>query len=234
MDVDATIIRIEQETPTVKSFLFDLGGIDLPFLPGQWVDLYVETGSSTEVGGFSITSSPLRHGTMALAVKKLPQGAAATYLHEQAKVGDSFLIRGGSGDFHYEESWDGPSVLIGGGIGITPLMSILRYLDETGMNRETLLLYSASTASELVFLDELQVMATRNPWLRCVFTVTQPGAGKWDGRVGRIDAELLREHLPAQDCLYYLCGPPPMQDDLSSILQGLGVAPSNIKVERWW
>ena len=135
MDVDATIIRIQQEAPTVKSFLFDLGGIDLPFLPGQWVDLYVETGSTTAVGGFSITSSPLQHGAIALAIKKLPQGAAASFLHDRAKVGDSFLIRGGSGGFHYEESWDGPSVLIGGGIGITPLMSILRYLDDTGIDK---------------------------------------------------------------------------------------------------
>ena len=43
LGVDATIVRIEQQTPTVKSFLFDLGGAQLTFLPGQWVDLYIDT-----------------------------------------------------------------------------------------------------------------------------------------------------------------------------------------------
>ena len=63
LDFDATIVRIEQQTPTVKSFLFDLGGDQLTFLPGQWVDLYIDTGLSAEVGGYSITSSPLQPGT---------------------------------------------------------------------------------------------------------------------------------------------------------------------------
>lgn len=234
MDVDATILRIQQETPTVKSFLFDLGGVDLPFLPGQWLDLYVETGSSTAVGGFSITSPPLQRGTIELAVKKLPHGAAATYLHQRAKVGESFLIRGGSGNFHYDQNWDGPSVFIAGGIGITPLMSILRYVDQAGLNVDVLLLYCARTAAELVFYDELQGLAARNPRVRCVFTVTRPDQKKWDGRVGRIDEALLREQIPEMNSLFYLCGPPPMQDGLSSVLAGLGVAPSSIKVERWW
>lgn len=234
MEVDATIVRIKTLSPTVKSFHFDLGGADLSFLPGQWVDFYVDTGSSTEVGGFSITSSPLKRGTLELAIKKLPHGPAAIYLHEQAKVGDSFLVQGGFGGFYFDQDWDGPLMLIAGGIGITPFMSMLRYLDEAGRQVETVLLYSASSPSELLFRQELQALEGRNPSIKCVFTVTRPHDAAWEGRVGRIDPELIQEHMPARDCLYYLCGPPALQDDLSSGLAELGADPFRIKAERWW
>ena len=54
MGLEARLVRIRQETPTVKSFLFDLQGEEMDFKPGQWVDLYVDTGPSVEVGGYSI------------------------------------------------------------------------------------------------------------------------------------------------------------------------------------
>ena len=234
MEAEATIVRIEMLSPTVKSFHFDLGGADLSFLPRQWLDIYVDIGSSTELGGFSITSSPLKRGTFELAIKKLPYGPAAIYLHEQAKVGDSLLVQGGFGDFYFSRDWDGPVMLIAGGIGITPFMSMLRYLDDAGPGVETVLLYSASSPAELLFRRELQALAGRNPSIKCVFTVTRPHDEAWQGRVGRIDPELVQEHMPARECLYYLCGPPALQDDLSLGLAELGVDPIRMKVERWW
>ena len=62
MEGVTTITSIQQISPTVKVFGFDLGGVDLEFLPGQWVDLYVDTGLSVQVGGYSIISTPLQQG----------------------------------------------------------------------------------------------------------------------------------------------------------------------------
>ena len=92
MPVEATIIEIHEETPTVKSFLLDLGGAAFQFFPGQWVDFYIETASGLQIGGFSITSSPTVEGTIELAVKRLPYGIPAQYLHDKARIGDSFHI----------------------------------------------------------------------------------------------------------------------------------------------
>ncbi|MBI4298186.1 MAG: hypothetical protein HY666_00285 [Chloroflexi bacterium] len=234
MDVKATITRIQEETPTVKSFLFDLGGADFFFLPGQWLDIHIDTGSSVEVEGFSIVSSPLQRGSIELAIKKLAHGRASTYLHEQAQVGDSFIIQGGFGDFYYHRDMKGPLVLIAGGIGITPLISILRYVDEAGLDVKVTLLYSARTPSEIVFYDQLQALEARNSRIRCFLTVTRPQGEPWAGQVGRIDRLFLQEHVSSQDSLYYLCGPSPMLDDLSALLTSLGAQPSHIKAERWW
>ena len=234
LELDATLVRIRQETPTVKSFLFDLGGAEMDFKPGQWVDLYVDIGPSVEVGGYSITSTPLQRGSFELAVKKLPRGAPAIYLHDQAKVGELFTVRGGSGNFCLDPNWPGPLVFVAGGIGVTPIISMLRYLDQTGMDRDVRLLYSAGSPAELAFRQEIEEISGRNPRFQAVFTVTRPHHGPWDGRIGRIDRDLLSEQRPAGDSVYYLCGPPPLQDDLSSTLTGLGIPASHIKSERWW
>ena len=206
----------------------------MDFKPGQWVDLYVDTGLSVEVGGYSITSTPLQRGSFELAVKKLPWGTPAIYLHEQAREGEIFTVRGGSGNFVLDPEWPGPIVFIAGGIGITPIISMLRYLDQTGDERKTLLLYSASSPSELAFRHEIEEMARRNPWSKAIFTITQPHYEPWDERTGRIDRDLLTECRTAEESLYYLCGPPPLQDDLSAVLKDMGIPPSNIRAERWW
>ena len=234
LDVDATIVRIEQQTPTVKSFLFDLGGAQLTFLPGQWVDLYIDTGLSAEVGGYSITSSPLQPGAIELAVKKLAFSRASTYLHDRAREGDTFIIRGGFGEFYFDQSRIGPLALIAGGIGITPFMSMLRYIDEAALDVDVTLIYSARTASELLFRGELEQLSARNPGMSSVFSVTGPVSQDWGGRCGRIDAHLIQEQDIPPDSLYYLCGPPGFEEGLSGLLGNLGVSPGHIKVERWW
>jgi ferredoxin-NADP reductase len=234
LEAVATISSIERISPTVKLFGFDLGGVDLPFLPGQWVDLIIDTGPSVEVGGYSITSTPLQHGSIELAVKRLAHGAAAAYLHDRARVGEVVEIHGGSGGFHYEPEWQGPLVLVAGGIGITPLISILRYVDQSRLANPVMLIYSASSPSELLFQEEIKATAARNPAIRYAFTVTHPGEEHWEGPVGRISLDILRENAPEQDSLYYLCGPPSFQDDMATLVGGLEVKESLIRAERWW
>jgi ferredoxin-NADP reductase len=234
LEVVATISSIQRISPTVKVFSLDLGGVDLPFLPGQWVDLFIDTGASIEVGGYSITSTPLQHGSIELAVKKLPHGAAAAYLHDRARPGEVVQIQGGSGGFHYEPEWHGPLVLIAGGIGITPLISILRYVDQSRLGNPVQLIYSASSPSELLFRDEILAITARNPKIRCAFTASRPTEASWDERVGRIDLDLIRELATEKDGLYYLCGPPSFQDDMAALVAELSVEDSMVRAERWW
>lgn len=125
-------------------------------------------------------------------------------------------------------------VLIGGGIGITPLMSILRYVDEAAPGVRVSLFYSASTPSELLFRDELSELATRNSAITCLLTVTRNTDEPWDGAVGRIDAGTLTQAGLDLGALFYVCGPPPMIRDVLSMLKHLGVPDSHVKYEQWW
>ena len=230
----AEIIRIHQETPTVKSFRLGLATPTFSFLPGQWVDLYIDDPDEGEViGGFSITSSPLHRDYIDLAIKKIPDGRASVYLHERVQVGDRVTIDGGYGDFYYREGMSQALGLIAGGIGITPLMSMIRLIDEASLDVDLTLFYSAATPSEFVFYEELQAIAARHANVRCHFTVTQPGNASWDGRVGRIDRELLGAQAMMPNALYYLCGPRGFAEDMEGLLTQLGVGGSQMRREAW-
>ena len=233
MKIPATILAVSQETPTVKSINLDLGGQDFSFLPGQWIDCYVEIDGHEEVAGFSMTSSPLVHGSIDLAVKLLGENPVTHYLHERATVGDIVYVEGGQGEFYYRREMGDSLVLIGGGIGITPLMSIMRYVDEAAPEVRATLLYSAKSPDELLFRDVLAQMAGRNGAVRCLFSVTQPVARPWDGLTGRIDAAMVARAGIDLDALLYLCGPPPMITDVAATLEGLGVPAGRIKYELW-
>ena len=233
MKIPGSIVDIRQETPTTKSFELDLGGHDFSFYAGQWVDCYAEVDGRPEVAGFSMTSSPLTKGTIRLAVKLVGENPVTHFLHKGAEVGTVVQVEGGQGDFYYRGEMGDSLVLIGGGIGITPLMSIVRYIDEAEPDVIAALVYSARTPSELAFREELQEAAQSNENIRCLFTVTRPGNEPWDGHVGRVDEAMLREAGVNAGSLCYVSGPPPMIRVVVSMLKDLGVPDRQIRYE-WW
>lgn len=234
MRTPATITRIARQTPTIKSFDLDLGGHELGFKPGQWVDFFVTLEGAEAVGGYSITSSPSVQDSIGLAIK-LDDGdhPVTNWLHREARAGDYVEISLG-GDFYYTPDMDGPIVLIAGGIGLTPLMSIIRAIAESDRTTPTTLIYSVSTPSEILFRRELEEIARRNPEIRPVFTITRPEGQEWNGHTGRIDDGLLRSERVNPDSLFFVCGPPDMIQDVIGMLVRLGAPGSRIKYEQWW
>lgn len=232
----AKVECIRQETPTVKSFRLRLFDGSCSFLPGQWVDVYlppVAGDPEIVVGGFSITSSPLHDDYIEIAVKKLPHGRASVHMHEHIEVGDTVMFDGGYGDFCYSAGTGDTLLLLAGGIGITPLMSIMRFIDEAELDVTAMLCYGAKTPSELVFREELEAMASRRTNLSCQFTVTDPGVEAWSGPTGRIDMRLLSRSCNAQIDCCYVCGPRGFVTDMKRLLGALSVDPSSVKEETW-
>lgn len=233
MRITAKIAAISQETPTIKSFRLDLGGQNFEYRSGQWVDFFVRIEGAEAVGGYSITSNPTHKGYIDLAIKLDGYGVVTHYLHKQASVGDGVDIQVG-GDFYYTRDMADSVVLLGGGIGLTPLMSIMRYVDEDAPDTQLALVHSAQTPSELLFRDELEAMADRNPRIRNIFSVTRQGSEPWEGQTGRIDAQLINDQEIDLGALFYICGPPEMIQSMLAMLRGLGVAETRIRYEQWW
>jgi ferredoxin-NADP reductase len=234
MLVQAEISRIRRETPSVKSFLLDLGGRELFFHPGQWVDFYLDHEGARGVAGYTITSSPTTRDTIELTVRAGGENPVTSFLHEQAEVGETVYVDGGQGDFYYSKEMGGPLVLLAGGIGITPLVSILRYVHEGGIETTATLVYSVKAPSEIVFRRELEEMNATTKNIRCVITVTQPGHEPWDGPTGRLTANLLQEIPVDLDSLFYICGPKPMGHDMTLLLRCMGAQSDRIRYEQWW
>ena len=93
--VSATVCNIKQETPSTKSFdLIPLNG-KIDFLPGQWIDLFVEINGHTEVAGYSITSNPAHNSSISLAVKDVGGDLVTRYIHDSMVDGDMVSLRVG-------------------------------------------------------------------------------------------------------------------------------------------
>jgi len=233
MRIPVRISDIVDETPTVKVLRLDLQGSDFVYSPGQWIDCYVELDGRLEIVGYTITSSPTLEGEIEIAVRE-GDNPVTRFIHEGASVGDTLYVEGGQGDFYYSREMGDSVVLIGGGIGITPLMSILRYVDDAHPDVRVTLMYSVSKPSEIVFREELDNISTGNENIQCIVTVTRPEDERWSGRVGRIDRALLEEVEVNLEALFFLCCPAPMTESMTKILHETGVPSERIKYEQWW
>lgn len=228
----ARIARIWQATPTIKAFELSVDDPGFKYLPGQWVEVSVEIDGKLHTSGYSITTPPTQQGVVGLAIKGSPTHPVTRWLHEAA-VGDTVNLTRGQGPFVFLPDMGEDIVLIGGGVGVTPLLSIFRYVRDASPETHATLYYSVSRPEEILFREELELAARRHNHLSLEITVTRPAAG-WRGRSGRINRHKLAALNAAPETLFYLCGPPGMVDDMERLLRGLGVPPSRIIFEKWW
>lgn len=234
MKIPVKIADIQKISPTVKSFTLALEGQHFTFLPGQWIDCFIDIDGRAEVAGYSMTSSPTEDGWFSIAVKLVGDNPVTDHLHEQATIGDAIIVEGGSGDFNYTGDDTHPLALIAGGIGITPIASIIRFIDRSALQTPTTLVYSASTPSELLFRDEFEAIATSNSNFRAHFTITRPHSEAWSGNVGRISPSTLQDAGIDANHLCYICGPPQMIKDMLTALKEIGVPAERLRYEQWW
>eukprot|EP00963_Diacronema_lutheri_P004676 scaffold350_cov333-Pavlova_lutheri.AAC.29 len=158
----ATLVQVVQETPTVKRFVLRPRDASFAFRAGQWIDLHAP--GVDRVGGYSICTSPkqlLDHGTFDVAVKR-GRTDPTHWLHTSAGVGDDVYVRVGGEFVVQDEEWTRPRLFVAGGIGLTPLLSMLRDTwsrekAPTDVSR-CHLVYTASTSDELAFRRDLEAM----------------------------------------------------------------------------
>lgn len=225
------IVEIRSETPSVKVLKIDLLGQEFHYKAGQWIDCYADIEGVRMIVGYSLASSPTMHGFIELAVK-ISENPVTSFIHEKAKVSDTLYIEGGKGEVFYEKNMGNSVVLIAAGIGMAPLMGILRYIDEA-TDSSVVLFQSAISKEELIYFDEIIERSSKNPHITYIPTVTQeePSMGI---KFGRITGEMLEKHHINPDSFFYISGPDTMVPDLKTYLLGIGVEDSRIKYESWW
>jgi glycine betaine catabolism B len=230
--IPAVIRNVTQATPTIRTLRIEPHG-EFTFKAGQWIDFYADVAGERRVAGYSITSSPLTQGHFDLAVKKMGENPVTRYIHTETKEEDIVHIDGGNGQIFYEAGDARNVVLLADGIGISPHMSIFRYIFEGDSAASVTLVYSAASPSEFLFREEIEETTRRDPRMRALLTVTDK-ASDWSGRVGRINADLIREAGVNAEALYYICGPTETIHELVDILRGLGIRRKQMRYELWW
>ncbi|MFN3471253.1 MAG: ferredoxin reductase [Aquificaceae bacterium] len=228
------VLKIIEETPSTKTLVFDLKGIDFDFYPGQYVMLSLPYEGEVLKRAYSIANPPTQRETLELTIKKVPQGRASVYLTEKVKEGDEFLIKGPYGKFVWVPQMGTSLVLIGAGSGIVPLMCILRYIVSAKLEHvRATLIYSNTHYEEIIYRQELEKLQKYSN-IKVVHTLTRSHPPHWQGYTGRINTHMLLkeiEDIPTN--LYYLCGPPQFVEDIANLLIELGVDKGQIKKEKY-
>jgi ferredoxin-NADP reductase/DMSO/TMAO reductase YedYZ heme-binding membrane subunit len=229
--------KITQETPTVRTFrLISPTGGPLPFhyQPGQYLTFSLPIDGRTVKRSYTIASSPTRPEACEVTIKREQPGTSSRYMHESVQVGDVLQLTAPSGQFTFGGGAEQGVVLLGGGVGITPLMSILRALTDRAWPGQIHLLYSNKSEEEIIFRREIEALQQRHANLHVTFTLTRASGDNWGGRIGRIDAALLQELVPDLRALpIFICGPDAMLKTLRELLPTLGVPDSHIHTESF-
>ncbi|MBA2779314.1 ferredoxin reductase family protein [Halomonas kenyensis] len=207
------------------------GGHRLDFAPGQFFWITVgETPFSLQQHPFSVASSSTDGKRFAFTAKRL--GDFTNRLPD-VTPGTRAFVEGPYGAFVPEPDNASGAVLIAGGIGVTPIMSILRSLRDQGDTRPLWLLYANKTWEDATFRDELSELEQTLD-LDVIHVISDPEP-EWSGERGKIDDALVRRRLPPDDGRreYFICGPEPLMDAAERALLKLGASPTRIYSDRF-
>ena len=219
----ATVIGVRQETPNAKTFQLQVAGPH-DFVAGQHFIVRLTADDGYHAQRAYSAASPPGQEPLEVTVERLPGGEVSTFLHDGVNLGDTVDIRGPIGG-HF--AWDVsiPVLGVAGGSGVAPLMSMLRAARGAGRPEYLTLVVSARSPHELYYADEVP-----GPGTRVVYTRTAPpGDPRGVGRLTMDDlAPVVQVGQPT-----FVCGSPAFCDATTMLLDGLGVAAHDIRVERF-
>jgi hypothetical protein len=252
------VVRREFEDAAQTQCSFHLQPVDgsplAPFQPGQYLTFSLKTpeavagapgGARTITRCYSLSDRPDSTGyritiKRALAPAErpeLPPGLSSSYFHDRVHEGDVLQVRAPSGHFFIDPDASVPAVFIAGGIGITPMMSMLRWCIEAQPERLVHLYYGVRSSGDHAFKRVLEDLAAAHPAFKLNVVYSSPEPDDVLARdyhhVGYIDLALLRRTLPHGRHQFYVCGPPPMMQTLVPALREWGVQHDDIHFEAF-
>ena len=236
------VTRIVEESPSIRSFHLqpdDRAGL-LPHIAGQHLPIRVNVSGTDKpvMRTYTLSVAP-SDGLYRISVKR--DGAVSRHLHDSIRVGDVIEARAPDGQFTIDPFETRPAVLLAGGIGITPLLAMLRHVVYEGLRRQrmrpTILVQAARSKSDRPFEREIAALVNAAQgavrWIRVLSDPDGAEEGIDYDVSGRIDMALLTRILPFNDYDFYLCGPPAFTQALYDGLRAYSIADRRIHAEAF-
>jgi ferredoxin-NADP reductase/predicted pyridoxine 5'-phosphate oxidase superfamily flavin-nucleotide-binding protein len=237
-----TITRIVDESAAIRSFYLEPAeGTGLvPHLAGQHlpIRLHLPGMDKPILRTYTLSAAP-SDGVYRISVRR--DGLASTHLHDAARLGDIIEARAPAGGFTIDAHATRPAVLLGGGVGITPLLAMLRHVVYEGLRQQSMrpviLFQAARSKQDRAFDREINELVAAGRGAIRLVRVLSDTQGAEEGvdydAAGRIDMALLTHHLPFDDYDFYLCGPAPFTQSLYDGLRSYAVADHRIHAEAF-
>jgi len=245
-DMEFEVSEIKKLTDDSYAVRLRLDNRRFTYLPGQFImlkfDPLEETDDFKILNGvpriqsraYSMSSSPLNKDYLEITSKKTINGFISDYMLRVLKPGQTIKISGPYGKFVFDENENSDIFLIGAGSGISPLMSILRYIIDRKINKNVTLLFSNKSVKDIIWHEELVKFQEKFKNFKVFFTLTQNEDNNWNGFTGRVSADMIENCVKdIYKQVYYICGPPAMVDATVKDLKLLKINDSYIKVEKY-
>ena len=244
------ILRKEPEIEGVHSFyLIPHDGKPLPpFLPGQYLTFQLKIPNQPKpiIRCYSLSDSPHHWDYYRVSIKQVPPppdkpdvppGLSSTYFNDALRVGDILDVKAPGGHFFLDTTVQTPVVLVGGGIGITPVLSMLNTICESGSKRETWLFVGIRNGDEHLMKEHLDRLDREHENVHLRVCYSDPRQDDVEGRdyhhAEWVSVDLFKRVLPSNNYEFYICGPPPMMESLTSGLDEWGVPERDINFEAF-
>ncbi|MCZ7866007.1 MULTISPECIES: 2Fe-2S iron-sulfur cluster-binding protein [Agrobacterium] len=237
-----TVTAIVDESATIKSFHLQPGdgaGL-LPHNAGQHLPIRIKLPDVEKavIRTYTLSVAP-SDGLYRISVKR--DGQVSQFLHDTISVGDVIEARAPAGDFSIDARSTRPAVLLAGGVGITPILAMLRHVVYEGLRKQRVrpvtLFHASRSKADRPFDQEIWdlVGAAKSAvrLVRVLSDTTNAEEGRDFDAAGRIDMAMLTRFLPFNDYDFYLCGPPQFTQGLYDGLRALNIADDRIQAEAF-
>jgi glycine betaine catabolism B len=244
-ELTVTCSRVIDETQDVKTFRFvATPPVLFTYKPGQFVTLDLEIEGESVLRSYSISSTPSRPHTLEITVKRVPpptdapnapRGLVSNWLHDNIHSGSRLKLSGPFGKFTCFGTPARKLLLISAGSGITPMMGMSRWIYDTATDCDVVFLHSARSPEDIIYRQELEMMACRQPNFQLALTMTKPASRHgWHGFTGRISAALIQAIAPDFcDRTIYVCGPEGFMAGVKTLMQSLNFPMQNYYEESF-
>jgi sulfoxide reductase heme-binding subunit YedZ len=223
-------IRRETKDTVTLRFLLP-GNRRLDARPGQFLTFDWAVDGKRLPRSYSLSSSPLRTSYIEITVKE--HGTVSTFLNRKAREGLTVKAHGPFGQFYFDQSLHRSIVLFAGGSGITPIMSILRYIAEAAPDTEVLLFNAVRSPDDVIFEEDLQSLQGRLPRFRSVTIASRPSS-QWLGPRDHLHRALIEGYLGSVGHqTFFICGPPAFMTGVKEILLSFNIRVEQILQERF-
>jgi ferredoxin-NADP reductase len=232
--VHLLLSQTEQQTHDTRTLRFHV--LDERLLnakPGQFLTFHWTIDGQQVTRSYTISSSPVHENYVEITPKRSENGCVSVFLNERAMPGLAVEASGPYGRFYFDETLHKSIVLIAAGSGITPMISMLRYIDDLELAIPVTLLYCVRTSADIIFENELARLGRSLPNFKHEVFLSRPDP-TWKGRSGRLTEEFVTQNVSDLNApTFFLCGPKGFMDNARQILSTLGVNQDRILQESF-
>lgn len=231
------------ESSVITSFILEPadGGVVENFEPGQYISLAIDVPALglQQIRQYSLSDMPNGH-SYRISVKREdgggvnPPGFVSCLLHEHVNVGDEVRLAAPYGTFHIDVNARTPIVLISGGVGLTPMISMLKRAIQDPQ-RQVVFVHGARNSKVQAMRERLREIAKSHANFRLTVYYSEPlpedVPGKDYDYAGHVDVKAMKNEILLPDADYYICGPVAFMRAQHDALKALGIHEAHIHYE---